>query len=96
MANVEPNVLGPWYAGVDYSKPAEELSPQHVFSMSDMRVGEGGEVAQRDGFARYISSAIGSVGVTALGKHKFSATSSSVYAVAGAVFYEDMSGTWTS
>jgi hypothetical protein len=95
MANVEPNLLGPWYAGVDYSKPAEELSPQQCFSMSNTRIGEGGEVAQRDGFERYISTAIGAVGIQALGKHKFSSASSSVFAVAGDTFYEDVAGTWT-
>ena len=97
MAQVQPNLLGPWYAGVDYSKPAEELTPQHVFDMQNMRVGQGGEVAQRDGFQRLVASSLGaSNGCTAVGKHKFSSTSSAEYVVCAGVFYELSSGSWTS
>ena len=94
--NVEPHLLGPWYGGVDYSKPAEELRPDQLFSMQNTFVGQGGEVTQRDGFERLVATSLGaSAGVTAVGKQKFSSTSNKEYVIAGGALYELMSGTWT-
>ena len=87
---------GPWYGGVDYSRPAETLPVNMLFAMQNCRIGNAGQIEKRNGFSKYIASALaGTPTLTACGDHRFSAASSSVFVVAGDTFYEDVSGTWT-
>ena len=82
--------VGPWTGGVNYAVPAEDLGPTELFSMENMRVGIGGEVSKRGGIALYNSSAIsGTPTITGLVEHRFSASSSKGYVIAGAKIYED-------
>ena len=82
--------VGPWTGGVNYAVPAEDLQPNELFSMENMRVGIGGEVFKRGGSATYNSSAIsGTPTITGLVEHRFSASSSKGYVTAGAKIYED-------
>ena len=82
--------VGPWTGGVNYAVPAEELGPSELFSMENMRVGIGGEVSKRGGIALYNSSAISSnPTVTGVVEHRFSASSSKGYVIAGTKIFED-------
>lgn len=91
-----PHYLGPWRRGVNYALPAEELSPDEIFSMENMVVGVGGDVFQRPGIVPYITAqANGASTLTAVGRQKFSAASSANFCISGAKFLEDVSGTWT-
>jgi hypothetical protein len=93
---IAPHRLGPWVRGCNYSSPAEDLQPDEIFEMRNMVVGSGGQVFQRPGFDPYITAQVnGGTTLTACGKHKFTAASSSVFCVAGDEFREDVSGTWT-
>ena len=82
--------IGPWSGGVNYAVPAEDLSPGELFSCENVRVGIGGEVSKRGGSAKYNSTAIsGTPTITGLVEHRFSASSSKGYVVAGTKIYED-------
>ena len=89
--------LGPWTGGVNYAVPAEDLGPNDIFQMENCRVGVGGEVLKRRGSTPFNpSDSLGSVTITAVGEHKFSASSSSDFVVGGATFQEgNGSGTYT-
>jgi hypothetical protein len=88
--------LGPWTGGVNYAVPAEDLGPNDIFQMENCRVGVGGEVTKRRGSTAFNGSTLGSVTVTAVGEHRFSASSTKDFAVAGAKFFEgNGSGTYT-
>lgn len=90
---IAPHRLGPWVRGCNYSSPAEDLQPDEIFDMRNMVVGSGGQVFQRPGFDPYITAQVnGGTTLTACGKHKFTAASSSVFCVAGDEFREDVSG----
>jgi len=87
---------GPWTGGVDYSRPAVDLPPETLTSMSDTEILDSGAVTDRAGYDEHISTAItGTPSVTGCGKHRFSASASRVFAFAGTSFWEDHSGTWT-
>ena len=85
---------GTWPRGVDYSRPADEVGNDSLFSMENCRVGSAGEARKRNGCDNVNASALNSAAtVTAIGKHRFSAASSATFAVAGDKFYEDIAGT---
>ena len=45
--------LGPWRDGVNYSLPAEEVSPAGLYDMENCTVGLAGEVKKRKGYAKF-------------------------------------------
>lgn len=91
-----PHNLGPWMRGCNYSLPAEELSPDELFSVRNMIVGSGGEVFQRPAFVPLINAqANGASHITGLGEQVFSASSTATFCIAGAKFLENVDGTWT-
>lgn len=96
IGNGSPHRLGPWFGGVDYSRPAEELGPDQLYEMQNCRIGVAGQVKHRMGTDPYISTAYtGTPTITGCGQHRFSSSSQRVFMVAGDKFLEDVSGTWT-
>jgi hypothetical protein len=88
--------LGPWFKGVDYSRPASELDANTLFACENVRVGNAGQGDKRQGSAPVHASAINSgATVTAIGQQKFSASSSATFGFVGNKFYEDIAGTPT-
>ena len=86
---------GPWVGGVQYKLPVEGQRTDTLFAMSNCKVGLAGEVKKRLGFAKYISTALSTTDLTAVGYAKFSASSAATFIVSGTVLYEDVDGTWT-
>ncbi len=87
---------GPWDGGIDFSRPALDLEPNLIYTLQDCEVLFSGQVTRRKGFDEYITGAFsGTPAITALGKHRFSAGTERAFTVGGAVFYEDVTGTWT-
>ena len=88
--------FGPWTAGVIYALPAEDLPTNALHSMQNCRIGSAGQLVKRDGFSKYISTALASTPTfTMAHQQRFSASSSSVWAVAGTKIYENVAGVWT-
>jgi hypothetical protein len=91
-----PHRYGPWFGGVDFSLPPEEIGPNAMSNGQDVRVGVGGQGESRKGTTPYNATAIsGGAAYTACGQHEFTASSSKEFAINGANFYEGTSGTWT-
>ena len=91
-----PHPYGPWFGGINFSKPAEELTQNEIAEGRNVRIGIGGEAQSRKGTTPYNGTAVsGGHAYTACGQHEFSATSSREFAVVGTKFYEGASGTWT-
>lgn len=91
---VDSITLGTFSLGIDWSRPADEIGPSMLYSGQNLRIGTAGEPYKRLGVAPINSVALNSGAViTAIGNHRFSASSSSTYAVAGAKFYETIGGT---
>ena len=89
--------LGPWYGGVNYSKPAIELQPDELFSMTNMTILNNGELRKSKGFSKLNDSALNSgATVTGVGENRFSSSSSETFAFCGNNFYSDVGGTPTS
>lgn len=90
--------LGPWSGGVNYAIPAEDLGPNDLFEMENVRVGRGGECKKRGGTDTHNTSQIGgSPTATLCVQHRFSATSEVGYSILGAAIYEDnLSGAFTA
>jgi hypothetical protein len=87
---------GPWVQGVDYSRPAEDLDGQTLFRTNNCRIGNAGQVEKRNGYTLYNTTALsGDPTLTGVGQHRFSSSSSATWCIGGAVFNEDVSGTWT-
>ena len=87
--------FGPWQT-VNYSVPAIDLSPNVLSSIENMYLDNAGSLNTRPGMAKYISGALSSTpSIVAVGKQRFTASSSSVFVIAGDKFFEDISGTWT-
>ncbi len=88
--------LGPFTGGLVKALPAETVPADTLTDGENIEIGLGGVAKTRSGAAKYISAAIGSdPTITAVGKAIFSSASSSVFCIANAIFYEDVSGTWT-
>ena len=88
--------IGPWTEGAVYALPPEDLPGTALAATQNTEVGIGGFLKTRPGLSKHISAALGSTPtLTATGKAVFSSSSSSRFCIAGAVFYEDVSGTWT-
>jgi hypothetical protein len=58
--------LGPWREGVNYSLPAEDISPAGLYDMANCTVGLAGEVSKRKGYAKFNATAMNS-GATVTG-----------------------------
>jgi hypothetical protein len=87
--------LGPWRSGVNYSLPAEDMPPDGLFEMENCTVGLAGEVAKRNGFAKYNASAMNSgATVTACGQVVLAGTEK-VFAFCGDKFFDVTGGTAT-
>ena len=87
--------LGPWGDGVNYSVPAEDLSPSGIHDMQNCTVGLAGDVSKRKGFAKYNSSAMNSgATVTALGQVTLAGTEK-VFAFCGNKFFDVTGGSAT-
>ena len=87
--------LGPWRSGVNYSLPAEDMPPDGLYEMENCTVGLAGEVAKRNGFAKYNSSAMNSgATVTACGQVVLAGTEKT-FAFAGNKFFDVTGGTAT-
>ena len=83
---------GPWQKGVRYDLPTEDLGAEALFSMSNCRVGQAGQVEKRKGFAKFNSSALNSdATVTAVGQVTLAATEKT-FAIAGDKFYDVTGG----
>ena len=88
--------FGPW-ATVDYSVPAVDLEPNVISEMKNVELDDAGSIKTRNGYSKYISSALTDTpSITGCGKQRFSVSSSRVFVVAGDKFFEDVSGTWTN
>ena len=86
---------GPWQT-INYSVPAIDLQPNVLASIENMFLDNAGSLNTRRGTAKYISGALsGTPSIVGVGKQRFSASSSSVFVIAGDKFFEDVSGTWT-
>ena len=60
---------GPWSKGVRYDLPTEDMGIDALYSMSNCRVGQAGQVEKRKGFSKFNSSALNSgATVTAVGQ----------------------------
>jgi len=87
--------LGPWRSGVNYSLPAEDMPPDGIYEMENCTVGLAGEVAKRNGFEKYNSSAMNSgATVTACGQVVLAGTEK-VFAFCGDKFFDVTGGTAT-
>lgn len=88
--------FGPWTAGVIYALPAEDLPANALHSMQNCRIGNAGQLVKRDGFTKYISTALsGTPTLTMAFQNRFSASSTSTWVCAGTKVWEDVAGTWT-
>ena len=86
---------GPWQT-INYSVPAIDLQPNVLSAIENMFLDNAGSLNTRRGTAKYISGALsGTPSIVGVGKQRFSASSSSVFVIAGDKFFEDVSGTWT-
>ena len=87
--------LGPWRSGVNYSLPAEDMPPDGIYEMENCTVGLAGEVAKRNGFEKFNSSAMNSgATVTACGQVVLAGTEK-VFAFCGDKFFDVTGGTAT-
>ena len=86
---------GPWQGGVRYDLPTEDLGANALYSMSNCRVGQAGQVEKRKGFAKFNSSALNSdATITAVGQVTLAGTEKT-FAIAGNKFYDVTGGTGT-
>ena len=86
---------GPWQKGVRYDLPTEDLGTEALFSMTNCRVGQAGQVEKRKGFAKFNSSALNSdATVTAVGQVILAGTEKT-FAIAGDKFYDVTGGSGT-
>ena len=86
---------GPWRDGVNYSLPAEEVSPAGLYDMENCTVGLAGEVKKRKGYAKFNASAMNSgATVTALGQVVLAGVEK-VFAFCGDKFFDVTGGTAT-
>ena len=87
--------LGPWRDGVNYSVPAEDLSPSGIHDMQNCTVGLAGEVSKRKGCAKYNCSAmISGATVRALGQVTLAGTEK-VFAFCGDKVFDVSGGSAT-
>ena len=87
--------LGPWRDGVNYSLPAEEISPAGLYDMENCTVGLAGEVKKRKGYAKFNATAMNSgATVTGLGQVVLAGTEK-VFAFCGDKFFDVSGGTAT-
>ena len=88
--------LGPWQ-GVRYDVPVEDVGQDEISSMSNVRLGQGGEASQRPGTASYNSLAAVNSGatLTMCAQFNIDAATESVVIVAGDKIYDYSSSVWT-
>lgn len=88
--------LGPW-EGVRYDVPVEDVAPNELSSMSNVRLGQGGEASQRPGTLSYNSLGAVNSGatVTMCAQFNTDATTEHTVIVAGDKIYDYSSGVWT-
>ena len=53
-----PHPYGPWTSGINFSKPAEELTQNEIAEGRNIRIGIGGEAQSRKGTTPYNLSLI--------------------------------------
>lgn len=86
---------GPWSKGVRYDQPAEDLGANALYSMTNCRIGQAGEVEKRKGFAKFNSSSLNSdATITAVGQVTLAGTEKT-FAIAGNKFYDVTGGSGT-
>ena len=91
----ESLVYGPWRSGVNYSLPAEDSPRDGIYDMENCTVGLAGEVAKRNGYAKYNSSAMnGGATVTACGQVVLAGTAKT-FAFCGDQFLDVTGGSAT-
>tara|TARA_R110001583_G_scaffold150370_1_gene302404 strand:- start:1118 stop:2656 length:1539 start_codon:yes stop_codon:yes gene_type:complete len=83
---------GPWFKGVAYNLPIEDIPPDMLSSMENCRIGQAGQVEKRAGFDGYknIGAIAGAPTFTGCGELHISdpTTTTTVFATAGTKFYE--------
>ena len=95
--NADSITHGPWWKGVRYDIPVEEVGTDELSDMENTRVGSGGQVAVRPGTLSYKSaSAIsGTPTITMAAEYDQNATTTHVVIVAGNAIYKYDSG-WSA
>jgi len=87
---------GPFFKGVDYSVPADEIDYNTLYEMENFTINSAGHAFKRNGSTPINGTALNSgASVTAIGNQRFSAASSKTFAIIGNKFYEDIMGTPT-
>ena len=82
---------GPWFRGVDYSRPADELDDNTLYACGNTSMGNGGQAEKRLGCAVINATALNSAAtVLACGRHRFSSSSVKEFAIVGNKFYENI------
>ena len=86
---------GPWSKGVRYDLPTEDMGANALYSMSNCRVGQAGQVEKRKGFSKFNDSALNSgATITAVGQVTLAGTEKT-FAIAGNKFYDVTGGSGT-
>ena len=89
------HTLGPW-KGVLYNVPVEEVPTDYLGDVDNVEVSKNGAVVSRKGYDEYIATPITATPpCMGLGEHRFTAAVVRKWAIFGAKFYENVSGTWT-
>lgn len=88
---------GPWTGGVWYSRPEEDIAPDEISSMENMRLQAAAACEKRLGSASYESAAaiVGNPTVTMLAEFTVPPSTTHVVAVMGTAIYEYSSG-WSA
>lgn len=82
--------FGPYTGGVNYSRAAQFLGPNEIYSMQNCRVDTEGGVSKREGILKHNSTAMNSgATVAGCGQVAWSPTTDAIFAVAGNQFLED-------
>lgn len=95
MPEHEDNIArGPFFRGVDYSRPPDELDNNTLYACENVEIGNAGQADKRQGSTPINATALNSgAAVLACGRHKFSSASTKEYAIVGNKFYENIDGT---
>lgn len=89
--------LGPWPRAVRYDLPVEEVGPDEVFDMQNVRIGTGGQLETRKGTDSYYDTAAiaGAPTGTLLAEIDVDASTTYVVECFGTKLYKNVSGTRT-
>ena len=86
---------GPWSKGVRYDLPTEDMGANALYSMSNCRVGQAGQVEKRKGFSKFNDSALNSgATITAVGQVTLAGVEKT-FTIAGNKFYDVTGGSGT-